>query len=117
MSWGFWFNYAFALLVVGLMLVGLWVVVRGLARGRVLSGANRRMVSVLESTMLTQHVSVHVVKAGQRYLLVGGGNNGTLTTLAELPPDEVEAWLAQERKTLGQAGSLMEAWRSLRGRP
>lgn len=116
MSFSFWVNYALALTVVGLMLLGLWVVVRGLARGRVLSAANRRMVCVLESTALSQHLALHVVKVGQRYLLVGGGNNGTVTTLAELPADEVDAWLAQERKTLGNAGSLMEAFRSLRGR-
>ena len=64
MSGGFWFNYFLALLVVALMLLGLWVVVRGLSRGRIFASASRRMVTVLESTMLSQHVAVHVVKVG-----------------------------------------------------
>jgi len=115
MSGGFWFSYFLALVVVALMLLGLWVVVRGLSRGRILASASRRMVTVLESTMLSQHVAVHVVKVGERYLLVGGGNNGALTTLAELPPDEVDAWLSAQRETLGKAGWLGTIG-SLRGR-
>jgi flagellar biogenesis protein FliO len=116
MSGGFWFNYFLALLVVALMLLGLWVVVRGLSRGRIFASASRRMVTVLESTMLSQHVAVHVVKVGQRYLLVGGGNNGSLSTLAELPPEEVDAWLAAQRESLGKTGWLGVVG-SLRGRP
>ena len=116
MSWSFWFNYALALFVVALMLVGMWVVVRGLARGRIMAGLNRRMVSVLESTALSQHSALHVVKVGTRYLLIGGTNNGSVTTLAELPVEEVDAWLAQERRALGRAGSLMDAFRQLRDR-
>jgi flagellar biogenesis protein FliO len=115
MSGGFWFSYFLALVVVALMLLGLWVVVRGLSRGRILASASRRMVTVLESTMLSQHVAVHVVKVGERYLLVGGGNNGALTMLTELPPDEVDAWLAAQRETLGKAGWLGTIG-SLRGR-
>ena len=110
MSGGFWLNYFLALFVIGLMLLGLWVLVRGLSRGRIFASASRRMVTVLESTMLAQHVSVHVVKVGERYLLLGGGNNGTLAMLAELPPEEVDAWLSLQRETLGKAG-----WQSILG--
>jgi flagellar biogenesis protein FliO len=116
MSWGFWFNYAVALLVVALMLLGLWVVARGLSRGRIFASASRRMVTVLESTMLSQHVAVHVVKVGERYFLLGGSNNGTVSTLSELPPDEVDAWLKAQRETLGKAGWLGVVG-SMRGRP
>jgi flagellar biogenesis protein FliO len=114
MSGGFWFNYFLALVVVALMLLGLWVVVRGLSRGRIFASASRRMVTVLESTMLSQHVAVHVVKVGERYMLVGGGNNGTLALLADLPPEEVDAWLAAQRSTLGKA-SWLGVVNSLRG--
>jgi flagellar biogenesis protein FliO len=110
MSGGFWLNYFLALFVIGLMLLGLWVLVRGLSRGRIFASASRRMVTVLESTMLAQHVSVHVVKVGERYLLLGGGNNGTLAMLAELPPEEVDAWLKLQREALGKAG-----WQSILG--
>ena len=39
MTSGFWLNYIGALLVVALLLGGLYAVVRGLARGRVLASA------------------------------------------------------------------------------
>jgi flagellar biogenesis protein FliO len=110
MSTGFWLNYALALAVVALMLGGLYIIVRGLARGRLLVSADRRLVTVLESTMLAQHVSVHVVKAGSRYLLIGGGQ-GQVNTLTELNADEVEAWLAQQRLTAGVNRSLLDALR------
>jgi flagellar biogenesis protein FliO len=110
MSTGFWFNYALALVVVALMLGGLYIIVRGLARGRLLVSADRRLVTVLESTMLAQHVSVHVVKVGAQYLLIGGGQ-GHVNSLAQLPPGEVEAWLEQQRSTAGASRSLLEALR------
>jgi flagellar biogenesis protein FliO len=99
LSWSFWINYFLALTIVALMLAGLYIIVRGLARGRVFASADRRMVTVLESTMLSQHASVHVVKVGNRYMLVGG-SNGHVSMLAELPSDDVEAWLAHERQAL-----------------
>lgn len=115
MSGGFWLNYILALLVVGLMLGGLYAVVRGLARGRLLTSTQRRLVTVLETTMLSQHGSVHVVKVGKRYLLVGGGQ-GHVQTLAELPPEEVEAWLAEQRTLLGSTRSIADAVKTLRGK-
>lgn len=116
MSAGFLFNYVVALVVVALMLGGLYAIVRGLARGRVLVSADRRLVTVLESTMLSQHGSVHVVKAGSKYLLLGGGN-GHVATLGELPAEEVEAWLANQRSTFSaHRASVADAIKFLRGR-
>jgi flagellar biogenesis protein FliO len=115
MSWSFWLNYFLALTIVALMLGGLYIIVRGLARGRVFASANRRMVTVLESTMLSQHASVHVVKVGQRYLLVGG-SNGNVSMLAELPSEDVEGWLTQERETLAAGRTLFSAARWVRSR-
>ena len=116
MAWSFWFNYFLALVVVGLMMLGLIIVTRNMARGRVLSaGANRRLVTLLESTLLSQHVSVHVVRVGNRYLLIGGSNNGATTTLAEISAEDVDAWIATQRETANTVG-----WKSvlaaLRGR-
>jgi len=112
----FWANYLLALLVVGLMLLGLAVVARNFARGRVLSSSGNRLVTVVESTMLSQHASVHVVKAGGRYLLIGGSNNGPTTTLAELSAAEVEAWIELQRQTASTV-SWRTMLQSLRGRP
>ena len=58
MSTGFWLQYLLALGVVALMLAGLYAVVRGLARGRLIASADRRLVSVLESTVLSQHAAL-----------------------------------------------------------
>ena len=115
MSWGFWFNYFLALTIVALMLGGLYIIVRGLARGRVFASADRRMVTVLESTMLSQHASVHVVKVGGQYMLVGG-SNGSVSMLKELPAEDVEAWLAQEREALLAGRSLLNPARWVRTR-
>ena len=116
MSWGFWVNYFLALLIVALMLSGLYIIVRGLARGRIFASAGRRLVTVIESTALSQHVNVHVVKVGERYLLVGGAN-GSVSTLAELSADEVEAWLAAQREGIAaQRSSLMALLPWTRGR-
>jgi len=49
---GFIGQYILALLVVGLMLFGLYGVVRALGRGRLIASANKRLVSVIESTFL-----------------------------------------------------------------
>jgi flagellar biogenesis protein FliO len=115
MTWSFWVNYFLALTIVALMLGGLYMIVRGLARGRVFASADRRMVTVLESTMLSQHASVHVVKVGARYMLVGG-SNGHVSMLADLPNDEVESWLAHERQALAAGRTLLNPARWVRPR-
>jgi flagellar biogenesis protein FliO len=115
-SSSFWLNYVLALLVVALMLGGLYAVVRGLARGRILASADRRLVTVLESTMLSQHAALHVVKVGTKYYLIGGGQ-GHVTSLVELPPEEVEHWLTNQRALFTDTRkSLVEMVKSLRGK-
>ena len=100
--------WAFAL--VALLLIGFLYIARAIQRTRIVGSVGRRLISTVESTALAQHVAVHVVKVGERYLLVGGGSNGTLSLLAELPPDEVDAWLAAQRDTLGKA-----SWQNFMG--
>jgi flagellar biogenesis protein FliO len=117
MTSGFWLSYVFALLVVALLLGGLYLVVRGFARGRILTSANRRLVTVLESTPLSQHSALHVIKVGARYYLIGGGQ-GHVTSIVELPPDEVESWLESQRALLRTTQkSLTDMVKSLRGKP
>ncbi len=116
MTAGFWLQYLLALVVVALMLGGLYAVVRGLARGRLIASADRRLVSVLESTVLSQHAAVHVVKAGGKYLLLGATNGG-VTTLGELPAEEVDGWLSEQRSMFSaQQASLIDAFKYLRGK-
>jgi len=116
MTSSFWLSYVFALLVVALLLGGLYLVVRGLARGRILTSATRRLVTVLESTPLSQHSALHVIKVGARYYLIGGGQ-GHITSIVELPPEEVEGWLETQRTLLRTTQkSLADMVKSLRGK-
>jgi len=76
-----------------------WVV-RTLNRGRLVAGSTRRLVSVVESTILAQHTSIHVVKVADRYYLVGGGASG-VTHIADVPADIVDPYIESQRKALG----------------
>lgn len=117
MSGNFWVNYLVALAVVALMLGGLYALVRGLARGKLLTSSSRRLVTVLESTQLAQHAAVHVVKVGTRYYLIGAAN-GQTNALAELPSEEVDRWLADQRAMFdGSRASIADAMRFLRRKP
>ena len=51
--------------------------------------------------MLAQNVTVHVVKVADKYYLVGGGTAG-VSLLAELPANEVEPYIEQQRQPLVQ---------------
>jgi flagellar biogenesis protein FliO len=74
MPWSFWTKYLLAL-------------TRRIARRRGFAPADR-LLGIVESTMLTQHASVHVIKAGTRYFLVGVCN-AAVSLLAEIRGDEV----------------------------
>ncbi len=90
MPWSFWEAYALKLLIIGLMLAALYAVARWLKGVRLFARGVDRHVTVIESTMLSQHAAVHLLRVGRRYLLIGGGNAG-LFKLAELSAGEIEA--------------------------
>jgi flagellar biogenesis protein FliO len=94
-------QYILALLVVALMLFGLYTVVRALGRGRLVTATDRRLVTVIESTFLAQNTTLHVVKVGERYYLIGGGA-GHVNTLAEVPAEHVDPWLREQRTLFAQ---------------
>jgi flagellar biogenesis protein FliO len=94
MTSSFWAGYALKLGIVALALVALSLLARRLRRARLTAGAGNRFFTVIESTMLTPHLSIHVVKVGGRYLCVGGGGAG-ISTLAELAAEEVDDRLAR----------------------
>ncbi|HEV3155118.1 MAG TPA: flagellar biosynthetic protein FliO [Candidatus Baltobacteraceae bacterium] len=93
---GFIGQYMLALFVVALMLFGLYSVVRALSRGRLVTSTNKRLITVVESTFLAQNTTLHVVKAGERYFMLGGGS-GHVATLAEIPAEQVEPWMREQR--------------------
>jgi flagellar biogenesis protein FliO len=96
-----YFQYAWALSVVGLLLLGLTYAVRTLNRGRLVTGSDRRLVSVVESAAVSQHSAVHVIKVGDRYYLVGGGSAG-VTHIADVPAELVDPYIETQRKALGE---------------
>ena len=106
---------AFAL--VALSLVGLTYVVRALSRGRLVVAANRKLVTVVESTFVAQNVTLHVVKVGDRFYLLGGGSAG-LTKIDEVPAEIAQHWLDEQKRSLGEQRDavvkLMNRWRAPR---
>jgi flagellar biogenesis protein FliO len=74
---------------------------RAIQRGRVVVGTGKRLVTTVESAILAPNVTVHVVKVGGKYYLVGGGTAG-VSLLAELTPDEVEPYIESARAALMQ---------------
>lgn len=112
----FLFSYVLALVVVALMLCGLYAVVRGVSRGRTLGSSEKRLVGVVTSTYVSQNTTIHVVRAGSKYLLIGGGS-GQLRALGEIPAEEVEAWSASQREAHdAQARSISGIVAALRGK-
>ena len=101
MNLAFVFQVVWALALVTLLLVGMAYVARAIQRGRVVVGTGRRLVSTIESAILAQNVTVHVVKVAGRYYLVGGGTGG-VSLLAELATDEVEPYIESQRAALAQ---------------
>jgi flagellar biogenesis protein FliO len=113
---GFIGQYILALVVVALMLFGLYTVVRALGRGRLVTSTDRRLVTVVESTFLAQNTTLHVVKAGDRYYLIGGGS-GHVSTLAELPGELVDPWLHEQRDLFAQQTQSLTAFLKQLRRP
>jgi flagellar biogenesis protein FliO len=95
------FHVLWAFAVIALLLVGLTYAARALNRGRLVSAAGKRLVTVVESTVLAQNTSVHVVKVGDRYYLIGGGSAG-VTHIADVPSDAVDPYIETQRKALGE---------------
>jgi len=97
--------WAFAL--IALLLLGLLYVARTVQRGRIVAGAAGRLVSTIESTALAPNVTIHVVRVGEKYFLVGGGTAG-VALLSELPAEEIEAYIESHRAALlEQRATLM----------
>jgi flagellar biogenesis protein FliO len=94
------FTYVWALALVALLLLGMTYGVRLLNRGRIVAASGKRLVTVVESTFLAQNVTLHVVKVGDRYYLVGGGSAG-VTHIADVDADVVEPYIEAQRKALG----------------
>ncbi len=106
MDIAFIFKIVWAFALVSLLLFGLAYTVRALSRGRLLSATNHKLVTVVESTFVAQNVTVHVIKVGARFYLVGGGSAG-LTAIDEVPADVAQTWLDDQKNVLGDRRDAM----------
>lgn len=75
---GFILHYVIALAAVALMLVGLQASARAYARRRSNCSDANRIVTILESTPLTQQTTLHVVNVEAHWYLVGASANGVV---------------------------------------
>ena len=80
MPWSFWAGYLAKLTLVALVLAAIYVLARWLRRTHFFA-RDDPFVSVIESTALSPHASLYVVRAGSRYFLIGTGG---VCVLAEL---------------------------------
>jgi flagellar biogenesis protein FliO len=82
----FWGAYAVRLAILAVVLCALYVLARRLRDTKLFARHGRR-VDVLESTMLSQHAALHLVRVDARYFLIGTAAAG-VTRIAELPPPD-----------------------------
>lgn len=94
-----------ALLALAAVCILAWIVLRWSAQRGIGLAAGRR-VEVLERVALDARHSLHLVRIGERVLLVGVGDGAAPNLLAELPASEVE--IPEPRATR----SFLEAWRA-----
>jgi flagellar biogenesis protein FliO len=102
-----------AFAVLALVLFALQFFARAGLRQQLSAGAGRRLVTVLESTFLPNGASLHVVKVANKYALVGR-STGAISSLCDIPPESIEAWLAAQPSSPLEStalGSLVARWR------
>ncbi len=87
MPWPFWAAYGLRLAAAALVLAALYALARVL-RGVRLRGSAKRFVAVVETTILSPQATLHLLRVGERYLLVGSASGG-ISLLAELEPSDV----------------------------
>ena len=85
---GFILHYVIALAAVALMLVGLQATARAYARRRSHRSDANRIVTILESTPLTQQATLHVVTAEDRRFLIGASAGGVVLLAALRSPSD-----------------------------
>jgi hypothetical protein len=85
-----------ALAVIGAILFGLQSVAKLDVRRRLAKpgpGRGGRLVTVLETTYLPNAASLHVVRIGETYAVVGR-SAGFIAKIGDVSPDTIEGWLA-----------------------
>jgi flagellar biogenesis protein FliO len=102
-----------AFAVLALVLFAFQFAARAGLRHQLAAGGRRRLVTVLESTFLPNGASLHVVKIADKYALVGR-SAGAVSSLGEIPPESIDAWLAAQPPSPFEAtplAGLLARWR------
>ena len=98
--------------VIALVLAALRFGLRLCSRRWIVCASRPRLVTVLETTFLPNAVSLHVIRVGAGYALVGS-SPGHVALLADVPAQQVEEWLSGPARP-----SFSAAWaRVARSRP
>ncbi len=84
-----------ALAVIAVVLFAVQFVARTALHQRLAIKGGRRLMTVIETTPLPNASSLHAVKVGERYIVVGRSGS-SMSMLCELPAETVEAWLAAQ---------------------
>lgn len=87
MAPAFWASYFERLAIVGIVLLAVYFLARKLRETRLFRRGGRRL-NVVESTILSPHTALHLVRVERRYFLIGSGTNG-VTRLAEIEEGDV----------------------------
>jgi len=78
--------------VIALVLAVVQLAVRAIVRERSHAGKpGGRLVNVLETTVLPNAASLHVVRVADRYVVIGR-SAGHIATLCDVPHETIEAW-------------------------
>lgn len=72
MPWSFWAGYVAKLTLVALALAVTYILARWVRRTRFFERGDR-LLNVVESTALSQHAALYLVRAGSRQFLIGTG--------------------------------------------
>jgi flagellar biogenesis protein FliO len=104
----------YALSVICVLLFILWWCARVLGQKRIVTGIDHRLVTVIETTYLSQQSMMHVVRIGARYFAIGGGSTG-LTLITELETAPLDAWVENKRSQVEEqrasVGALLNRFR------
>lgn len=98
-----------ACVVVALVLVVLQVGARATLRARASATPGGRLIAVLETTLLPNAASLHVVRVAEKYYVIGR-SGAHITTLGEVEPQSVVAAAAAAASGPERLAAPFAAW-------
>jgi flagellar biogenesis protein FliO len=84
-----------AFAIIAIVLFGLQYIARAGLHRRLAAQGGRRLVTIVETTYLPSASSLHVVKIGEEYAVIGRSAN-YIAKLADVPSETVDGWFAAQ---------------------